>query len=458
MIAALLAAVLANVQAATEPAAATVEVVRDGDQWTAEYRLARAAPVWVFSDSIAAREVPGSWRAGSWAVTTPGVRLHRHGWYDALVADEGSVPDRVTIRFTPFTRDIEASYDAALAFTDGSVALYDGKFRVFPAQSAAQVKGLPLDPGETPAASVRTIVRMRDRAGPVLAAGRRVETSESGDSGAYVVFGKIEPVRHEAITTVIDPALPAWLAAAVTSDVPAVLASYAAQLGPAPGGAPTLLVSWAGATPQMRSMGGSVLDSMIVMTFEGDALNAPSREVRNAARWFAAHEGAHFWLGQAVTYEGPRESWITEGGADLLAYRAVAAVDPAFDTRDALQQALEACIASATEGPIASANERGDHKAYYHCGAIFGLVAERASDGDFAGFIRALIESNRDDKRISRAEWLAALDERATGKGLGAAIGQLLDHRSGNAGPWAALLSRAGIPHEVAANGMPRLQ
>jgi hypothetical protein len=456
MFAAFFAALVATAQPATQPAAANVEVVRDGDHWTAEFRFARAAPVWVFTDSIAAREAPGDWRAGSWTVTTPGVRLQRHGWYDALVPDKGSVPDRVTIRFTPFTRDIEASYDAALAFTDGSVALYDGKFQVFPAQSVAQVKGMPLDPGEVSAAGVQTIVRMRDRAGPVLARGLRAKTAESGGAGTYVIFGKIEPVRHEAITTVIDPALPAWLASAVTSDVPAVLAGYASQLGPVPGGAPNLLR--AGPTPQMRSMGGSVLESMIVMTFEGDALNVPNRDVRNAARWFAAHEGAHFWLGQAVHYEGPRDSWITEGGADLLAYRAVAAVDPAFDVRAALQEALEACIASATKGPIASANERGDHKAYYNCGAIFGLVAERASGGDFAGFVRALIESNKDDKQISRAEWLAALDERAAGKGLGTKIGQLLDHRSGNAGPWAALLSRAGIPHGVSGNGVPRLQ
>jgi hypothetical protein len=205
-------------------------------------------------------------------------------------------------------------------------------------------------------------------------------------------------------------------------------------------------------------MGGSVLDAMLVMTFEGEALNAPSVAVRNATRWFAAHEGAHFWLGQAVAYEGPKDSWITEGGADLLAYRAVAAIDGAFDARAALQQALDACIVSATKGPIATANERGDHKAYYNCGAIFGLVAERASGGDFASFVRALIESNKDDRQVSRAEWLAALDERAPGQGLGVAIGQLLDRRSGNPGPWAALLSRASIPHDVGANGMPRLQ
>ncbi|HKH28415.1 MAG TPA: hypothetical protein VKA61_08770, partial [Sphingomicrobium sp.] len=116
-VAALLALFAAPVVAAP---VASVEVLRNGDKWTAEYRLAKRSPVWVFSDSIEAREVKGSWRAGSWKVLTPGVRLERRGWYDVLVADRGDVPQKVTVSFTPFVQDIEAAYDAALAFTDGS--------------------------------------------------------------------------------------------------------------------------------------------------------------------------------------------------------------------------------------------------------------------------------------------------------------------------------------------------
>ena len=205
-------------------------------------------------------------------------------------------------------------------------------------------------------------------------------------------------------------------------------------------------------------MGGSVLPSTVVMTFEGEGVTAENADLRNGARWFGAHEGAHFWLGQAVHYSGPQESWITEGGADLLAYRAVAAADSSFDVRAALQDALEQCIAFSRKGGVASANERGDHKAYYHCGAMFGLVAERASGGDFGSFVRGLIEANRDDKEVTRAEWLAALDARAAGKGLGAAVGKLLDQPAADAKPWIALLVGGGIPVTVGPDGVPRLQ
>jgi len=437
---------------------ASVEVLRDGDRWTAEYRLPKRSPVWVFSDSIEAREVKGSWRAGSWKVLTPGVRLERRGWYDVLVADRGDVPQKVTVSFTPFVQDIEAAYDAALAFTDGSVALFDGKFKVFPAASPAAVDKFPIDPAGIAGIEQPTQVQMRDVSGPVLLHGVRTAVATLDDEGVYVLFGRAEPVEAQAMRTLIDPGLPSWLAGFLGNSVPAALESYARKLGPAPGEKPLLMISWAGATPGVRSMGGSVLPSTVVMTFEGEGVTAENADLRNGARWFGAHEGAHFWLGQAVHYSGPQESWITEGGADLLAYRAVAAADPSFDVRAALQDALEQCIALSRKGGVASANERGDHKAYYHCGAIFGLVAERASGGDFGSFVRGLIEANRDDKEVTRAEWLAALDAHAPGKGLGAAMGKLLDEPAADGKPWVALLERGGIPVTVGPDGVPRLQ
>jgi hypothetical protein len=205
-------------------------------------------------------------------------------------------------------------------------------------------------------------------------------------------------------------------------------------------------------------MGGSVLDSMLVMAFEGGGLATEVPGVRSGALWFAAHEGAHFWLGQAVSYVRPQESWITEGGADLLAYRAVDATDPGFDVSAALQKALDACLVSSRKGGIASANERGDHKAYYNCGAIFGLVAESVSGGDFATFVRQLIEANQDDRKVSRSEWLAAVDARAPGKGVGATIARLLDGPAASSATWAQLLKLGDVPYEQMPDGSIRLR
>ena len=111
------------------------------------------------------------------------------------------------------------------------------------------------------------------------------------------------------------------------------------------------MVSWNGPTARMTSMSGSVMPGLIVMSFEGQGIVTPDAEMIDRSCWFIAHESAHFWLGQTVRYERRDQAWITEGGADLLAYRAVAAANREFDVQASLQEALDACIvasASAT--------------------------------------------------------------------------------------------------------------
>ena len=104
--------------------------------------------------------------------------------------------------------------------------------------------------------------------------------------------------------------------------------------------------------------------------------------------WFVAHEAAHFWLGQTVSYQYARDAWITEGGADLLAIRAVAEADPAYDPRVELNRAIEDCISLTRRHGVEDARERNEHRAYYACGALFGLVAESGSGRSFFKFLR----------------------------------------------------------------------
>lgn len=456
---ALIALLLAAQASAAPNSVADVRIARDGSSWIADYDLKVGAPVWAFHDSILPRESRSSFRAASWKVETPGVRLERHGWYDTLVAaKKGNVPSKVRIRFEPYTQDIEASYDAALRFSDGSVALYDRKFKVIPMPSVDAVAKAPIDGDQLPGFDRNTTVRFEDTRLGIFALGQRLKSVALRDKGTYVLLGPIKVSETAAMATVIDPSLPDWLRRYLATELPKILGDYAASLGPAPGNRPTLLVSFNGPTSGLTSMGGSVLTDMVVMTFEGDGIARENRDVANGARWFIAHEAAHFWLGQAVSYDSPQQGWITEGGADLLAIRAVAANDSQFDAKAHLQGALDRCSNFLGKGGVSTANERGDHKAYYDCGAIIALAAERAFGGNFAHFVKALIERQVDDRTVTRKEWIALLEERAPGRGLGEAIDRLLDGSGDN--PSAALtdfLRRAGVPFVLDPEGAPRL-
>ena len=198
-------------------------------------------------------------------------------------------------------------------------------------------------------------------------------------------------------------------------------------------------------------MTGSVLPNLLAMTFEGEGVLRENAGLRDHALWFIAHEAAHFWLGDAVVYEYSRDSWITEGGADLLAFRIVAEVDPHYDWRGELQKAIDDCVRLSTGQGVASAEDRGEQRAYYACGVVFGLVAEAASRRPFGAFVRRLVDANRADRVLTRGEWLAGLDRVSHDPSLSADIARLLDQGAPDpAALIASLFTRAGMRYALA--------
>lgn len=438
-------------QAAAEPRVA-VTVVRDGDRWTADYELDRDAPAWAFFKSALLRETRQPWRPAWWSVETPGVVIERVGNYDVLRSTDGRpVPRRVRIIMQPQQGDLEADYDPALMFTDGTVALYSGHFDVIPLASAGAARDLPRDLNGVEVAGGPARVTWRDRAGPVLFKGeRRAEVTET-DAETYVLFGDAAIRQGDGITTVIDPGLPRWLGDELAGFTPRVMHYYAGRLGPNRGEAPTLMVSWTGPTEHLSSMGGSVLPGMISMSFEGEGVLNPDAAALSRAHWFIGHESAHFWMGsQGLRYEFARDAWITEGGADLMAVRALKAIDPTYDDRTELQREVDDCVALSRGKPVASAAERGEHRAYYACGATWGLVIEaaqrRATGGDFFDVVAGFQRRNVDDGILSRDEWLAELTRLSRDATLANDISRMLDDGASDpAAVIARLFERTGV-------------
>ncbi|WP_396593863.1 hypothetical protein [Brevundimonas sp. R86498] len=440
---------------APQPSASPVAVLveRDGDRWTADLALNADAPVWAFQRSALLRVGRTPWRPAWWAVETPGVILDRQGRYDVLRTTDGApLPRRIRLRMTPQAGDLEADYDPALIFSDGAVALYSGQFDLFPLTSVEQARALPLDlngvdlPGSGPAE-----VTWRDRAGPVLFKGQRLDRVTAIDADTYVLFGRAVTDERPGVTTVIDPALPGWLAAQLADFTPWVMRYYADRMGPQSGPAPTLMVSWTGPTRSLSSMGGSVLPGLISMNFEGEGVLDPEPAALARARWFIGHESAHFWLGSnGLKYEFSRDAWITEGGADLMAVRALGVLDPAWDARAELQREVDDCIRLATGLPVASAGERGDNRAYYACGAAWSLALEGArrerTGGNFFDVLADFRQRNADDGVLTREEWLDTLTRESRDPSLRIGIERMLDEGSDNpASEIARLFERTGV-------------
>ena len=435
----------------------TVVVTRDGDRWTADYQLNADAPVWAFQRS-ALQTGPGGrkpWRLDQWRVETPGVVLERQGARDVVRAlNGGAVPRRLTFAMQPRAVELEAEY-SSLSFSDGAVALPTGQCDVFPLASVAQARALPADlngvelPGDGPAR-----VTWRDRAGPVLFQGERHAEVTETDAQTYVLFGQAEVVEGRTMTTVMDPALPEWIPETLGEFAPRVAEYYAARLGPGQTDHPMVMVSWTGPTSGKTSMGGSVMPGLIVMSFEGTGVLQPTKEMFSVSRWFIGHESAHFWLGQAVRYEFARDAWITEGGADLMAVRALAALEPGYDARAELQKEIDDCVRLAGNGPVAQAGERGEHRAFYACGAVWAMAAEGAvrqrSGGDWFDFLKPLLDANRRDGVLTREEWLQALTRASRDPSLRIGIERMLDVGGNPTSEIARLFDRTGVAYRMA--------
>ena len=436
-----------------------VEITRRGNEWTADYLFDREYPVWVFPRTGVTRDELKPWRPQSFRVETRGVRIEQRGSYDVLIANRGDVPRNVRIRFTPFTKGLQNDYTPALQFTDGSVALYIAQFEMFPMASARAAQALPSDLNNQVVPDAKLTYVLRDQSGPVWIGGKRLKVAETGDKDGYAFFGALQPIETPAMVGFIDPQLPEWIRGSLAQAIPDMLARYTQELGPPPGMKPTIMLSWAGPTPGLTSRAGSVLPGLIVLVYEGSGVLSEDEAARIEGLQFIAHEAAHFWLGQTVAYEYAKDAWITEGGADLLAMRLTALAQPGYDWRADFNKSIEDCANLSRRRGIETARARNETRAYYACGAVFGLVAESASGRSFFTFVKKLIDANRVDRVVTRAEWLAALDSASRKPDLSRDIARMLDRGVPDPKAFiAALFTRAGVAHSLDAEGMPRLQ
>ena len=130
-----------------------------------------------------------------------------------------------------------------------------------------------------------------------------------------------------------------------------------------------------------------------------------------------------------------------------------------YDARVELNRAIADCVKLTRRHGVASARDRGEHRAYYACGAVFGLVAEAGSGRSFYKFVRQLIDDNRADAMVTRADWLVALDTATRNPMLRRYIERLLDRGAADPAAFiASLFTRAGISFEADPAGGPRLR
>ena len=429
-----------------------IAVERSGDRWVATFAFPSDEPGWSFVRSNRASELDSSWRLASWHSETPGVELVRIGERDVLQATHGTVPRSVRVTFEPFAQDIYADYDPALIFSDGTVALFTGHFAVTPwrADAAEQTGGPP------------TALTFANADGRLVYRGLAYDSVSMRDEETYVLFGSPQFVSTPHFVGLLDPQIPEWIRSELDDFLPHAMDGLADRLGePNLRGKPMILASWAGPTPGGISRGGSVLDGIVTLRFEGEGMLERQVDEIHPVRWFLAHEAAHFWLGQTVAHRDRTQAWISEGGASLLAYRLIAAIDPAYEPGFDLAKDWQDCLDLSAGGALRDADTRRDYRANYACGAVLGMIAEGAAQAngsrDFFDFWRSLIDANRKDAGgdgiVSTADWIAQVTAESQDPSLAADLYAFIHHGAHDpAGALCGMLGKVGR----SAPGCPR--
>lgn len=446
-------AALAAASALSDGGAAVPKAVvsRDGTRWTIDYTLPGAAAAWVFPVSAPTMGTQRPWRDGDWRVVTPGVRIERRGAYDMLVPTHGRyVPRQVRLSFIPSAVTLEREYDPAVSFGNGSMALYSDQFDLVPASDLAAIATREAGLSARDLGGDHAAVRFHDAAGPVFVGGKRIADPILRGAATYVVFGAAAIEDVGGIAMLADPALPLWLKTDLAGFVPRVAATYAARLGPRDDPRlPLLLIGWRGATPGKVINDGGVRPGEILLNFEGEGLVDRNDKAARRTRWFLAHELSHFWLGsEGVAYRAPADAWITEGGAEMMAFTLLAASDHAYALAE-LQRAVDDCVRAASK-PVATAGERHDGRTFYACGTVFALAATgvvRQHGGkDVFDFLRPLLTTHRSDRLIGREEWLSDLAGLEGGEAAATAIRVMIERGSDDpAADVSALLRSTGV-------------
>lgn len=445
-------------QAAPPERPAVRIVLKHGREgWIADYKFRKSAPVWFFQrskDSIDKVQ----WRLASFKVATPGVALARLGNFDALYRSDGRPLRHIRIRITPFSRPLRSDYAPALTFSDGGLAFYTHHFVVSPLTSVAAAKTLPASPDWDIIEDAPATLTVRDEGHRLLVRGRVFKDAATiplSGPDTYVYVGSGPLVATDHFAEIIDPGLPVWVRGELDAFVPRLMAYYTERLGVPSGSKPTALIAWEGSERPGLSIGGSVMDRLVVMALSGQKMLEAEPKTLATLRAFFGHETSHFWIGQTLQYSKPEEGWITEGSADVLGIRATQHLVQGYDAHPKLQQEMDDCLKLNGAGKsLSSAESRGDYKAQYACGALLVLAAEAAlkrkdASADALTFVRKLLDTNRAGGVVTEADWLATFSKVA-GPIVSSRVREFIDHGAPDPRSfWTRLFEATGVRFSV---------
>lgn len=369
------------------------------DAWVVTWQLATPASALIFD-----RRTPSN-RHESW-VPADGVTWSRDpsGDYETLVAQ--SPRQEFTVFFQSDDRGAGRTPALNVPFTDGSRLLFTGILGAyaFACEPTCTRRGQRLSRRWIFRSDPTRLLRVFD----TEATAEVVWNEPAGDMrGTYVFAGTAAATRHEKLTLVADPALPAWLVDDTARVLPGFFASYGKTLGVPLDVSPLVLVSQTDPDARVDAMRGKTMAALIQLEAIGNEwARATSTRHRRWAE-LLAHEAFHLWNGQiARRADDKLDVWLSEGSAVFMAglslERAGLLSRSAYEAR--IIRSANDCLAS-LHGPL---HAELDDPVYYACGELVHFLVDRAlADRGGASAVWAALVARGS---YTTADFVAAID------------------------------------------------
>lgn len=151
---------------------------------------------------------------------------------------------------------------------------------------------------------------VRDKGHQLLVRGRVVRDAATiplSDPETYVYAGSGPLVITDHFAEIVDPGLPIWVRGQLDALLPRLMTYYTERLGVPSGSKPTALIAWEGAERQRISIGGSVMDRLVLMAVAGQKMLEADPKTLVTLLAFFGHEVSHFWIGQTLWYSKPED-------------------------------------------------------------------------------------------------------------------------------------------------------
>lgn len=381
---------------------ATIDITRhDDNRWSVEYTLASPTDRLIFQRS------PDTSRSQSW-IAPPGFELVSTEDGEVVRRTDGQKFGDVNLQVPPNYRDLPKDYAPFAPFGDGGALFHTGRFFAC-AKSCEESPSwrMSLDAPD----SQNIIID-----GQVVRG--HADWLDNGD-GRNVYVGVHSPVDTGDLISVMDDALPIEIRSELDKQLPAFMRFFARRLGSLDS-RPMLFASYDASHPGGGwGRQGGTLPGQIFTHFYGSAWSSEMAKPDFASdlAWHFAHEAAHLYQRQIYS-DSSADSWIHEGGAEMLAAFAMKAASPAaaqYVDHKLVAAGVE-CRSQLAGRSMSVALQAGEFQVAYSCGlllntAIDKSLRERSETSDGLIDVWNAIIREKGNTLFSEVSFLAILSE-----------------------------------------------